>query len=153
IPCWARESWVVIQQVLAKTYASLRGDAVFPVERDWLEASCSIERQSGGLPDAGFEDKSPNAQCPRLRLESSHETPPQTPPAHGWRHIHPLEFGRLGIEESHGAAADRRSVSVDDEKGAAPVGDFLGIQVKVGRSRLGIEAPELGVQRLNEGTA
>src|SRR5207247_10050767 len=67
IPGWARGSWVGIQQVLAKTYAGFRGEAVFPVERDWLEASCSIERQSGGLPDAGFEDKSPNAHCPRPR--------------------------------------------------------------------------------------
>ena len=93
-----RESRVVIPGVLAETYAGFRGEAVFPVERDWVEASCPIEGEGGGLPDAGFEDKSPNTQCPRLRLESSHEAPPQTPPAHGGRHIHPLEFGRPGIE-------------------------------------------------------
>ncbi len=37
----------------------------------------------------------------------------------------------LGIEKPQGAAADRRSLAVDDEEGAAPVGYFLGIQVKV----------------------
>ena len=85
----------MLQEVLAKTYAGFRGEAVFPVERDWVEASCSIEREGGGLPDAGFEDEAPNAQCPRLHLESSHEAPPQTPPAYGGRHIHPLEFAHL----------------------------------------------------------
>ena len=115
----------MIQEVLAEAYAGLRGEAVFPVERDWVEASCSIEGEGGGLPDAGFEHKSPNAQCPRFSLESSHEAPPQPPPAHGGRHIHPLEFGRLGIEEPQGTAANRRSLSVDDEEGAVPLGDFL----------------------------
>ena len=52
-----------------------------------------------------------------------------------------------------GAAADRRSRSVNDEEGAAPVSYFLGMQVKVGRSRLRIDSAELGVQRVNEGTA
>ena len=143
----------MIQEILAEAYAGFRGEAVFPVERDWVEASCSIEREGGGLPDAGFEDKSPDAKGPRLRLERSHEAPPEPAPAHDGRHIHPLEFGRLGIEEPQGTAADRRSLSVNDEEGAAPVGYFLAIQVKVGRSRLGIDAPELGVQRVNEGTA
>jgi len=143
----------MIQEVLAEAYAGFWGEAVLPEEGDWVEASCPIEREGRGLPDAGFEDKSPDAKGPRLRLERSHEAPPEPAPAHDGRHIHPLEFGRLGIEEPQGAAADRRSPSVNDEESAAPVGYFLGIQVKVVRSRLGIDAAELGVQRVDEGTA
>ena len=59
----------------------------------------------------------------------------------------------ISAEEPQGTAADRLSLSVDDEEDAVAVGYFLGIQVKVGRSRFGIDAPELGVQRVNEGTA
>ena len=140
-------------EVLAETYAGFRGEAVFPVERDGVEPSCSIEREGGDLTNAGFEDKPPSPQCPRLLLESSHKASSQTPPAHGGRHEHALELGRLGIEETQGAAADRCSVPVDDEEGAAPAGYFFGVQTKVGCSRLGVHTPEFFVQRINEGTA
>ena len=141
------------QEFLAKTDAGFRREAIFPVQGNWLEAGLPIEREGGGLPDASFEDQAPDAQCPGLGLESGHETPPQALPAHGGGHIHPLEFGRLGIEESQGAATDRSSLLVDDEEGAAPAGHLLGIQTKVRRHGLGIDASELGVQGVNQGVA
>jgi hypothetical protein len=131
-----------IQEVLAETYAGVRGEAVFPEEGDWLEASCSIEGEGGGLPDPGFEDQSPNTKRARLRFERSHEAPPEAFPAHQRRYVHPLEFGRLGVEEPEAATADRRSPSVNDEEGAAAVGYFLGIQLKVVCSRLRIQLTE-----------
>ena len=93
-----------------------------------METGCSIERKSGLLPYAGFQDESPNAKCPGLLFERGHEAPPQPGPAGGGNHIHPLEFGRLGIEEPKGTAADWSSLSVEDEKGATPARYILGIQ-------------------------
>ena len=60
-----------------------------------------------------------------------YETPAKSVPTDERRHVHPLEFGRLGIEEAQGAAADRRSLSVDDEEGAAPAGYLLGIRRRI----------------------
>ena len=56
----------------------------------------------------------------------------------------------LAVEDPHSAAADRRPLPVDNEKRASPLGDFRGIQVEVIGSRLGVGAPQLGVQRLDE---
>ena len=137
----------MIRDVLAETDARSRREAVLPEERDRLETGGSIECERSGLSDAGFENEAPNAKCPRLRFERSHEAPPDAFPTHKGRHIHPLEFGRFGIEEPQGAAPNRRCPSVYDEKGAAALSDFLGVQLKVVRPWLGIERSELGIQR------
>src|SRR5262249_10051696 len=147
------ESLVLILEVLAETYAGFWRKAVFPEEGDWVKAGCSIEREGGGLPDTGLKNESPNAERPRLRLENSHETAAQTPPAHDRRHIHPLELCRIRVEEPQRAAADRHSFPVHDKEGAAALGHLRGIQLKVVRSRLGIQPAQLRVQRLNETTA
>jgi hypothetical protein len=118
-----------------------------------LEPSCSIEPESGGLPNAGFQHQSPNAKRPRLRFERSYEAPPEALPTHRRTHVHPLEFGRLGVEEPEGATADRRSPSVKDEEGAAAVGYVFGIELKVVCSRLWIQLTEFRVQQRDKATA
>jgi hypothetical protein len=149
----ANKSGLMIQNVLAETYAGLWREAVFSEEGYWLEASCSIERERCGLSHTGFKDESPNAKGPRLRFERSHEAPPKTFSTHHGRHIHPLKLGRLSVEEAQGAAPNRRSPLIDDEEGAASVSYLLGIQLEVIRSRLRVEATELGVQRGDQVTA
>jgi hypothetical protein len=149
----ARRSRVVNEELFSQAYAGFWGETVLPVERDGTETGCSIEREGGCLPHAGFQDDSPNAQCPGLRLEGGKEAPPQTCSADSGSHIHPFEFGRLRVEEPEGAAADGSPLPVNDEEGAAPGGYFLGIQPKVSGSWLGIETMQLVVQGANEGAA
>ena len=141
------------EELFSQTYTGFRGETIFPVEGDGVETGCPIQRKGGRLPYAGFQDESPNAQCPGLRLESGHEAPPQTCAPDGGIHIHPFEFGRLGIDEPKGAAADRRSLPVNDEEAASPASDFLGIQLKVSGAGLGIDTAQLLVEGANEGAA
>jgi hypothetical protein len=143
----------MIREILAETYTGFRREAVFPKEGDRLEASCSIGGEGRGLPDPGFENESPNAKRPRLRFERSHKAPPEAFPTHERRYVHPLEFGRLGAEEPEGAAADRVSASVNDQKRAAAAGYFLCIELKVVCARLRIQFAEFGVQGDNKATA
>ena len=72
------------EKLFSENYAGFRGETVLSVERDGAETGCSIEREGGRLPHAGFQDESPNAQCPGLRLESCDEAPPQTCPGGTW---------------------------------------------------------------------
>ncbi len=109
--------------------------------------------EGGGLPDSGFEDQSPNTNRPRLRFKRSHEAPAEALPTHERRHVHPLEFGRVGVEQPEGATADRRPPSANDEEGAAAVAYFLGIQLKVVCSGLRIQLTEFGVQLGDKVTA
>lgn len=118
-----------------------------------MEARGSIEREGGRLPHPRFQHEPPNAKRPGLRFECRHEAPPQACPADVGSHIHPFEFGRLGIEEPEGAAADGNSLSVHDEEGAAPVSHFIGVQLKVGGSRLGIGIAQLVIEGANERAA
>jgi hypothetical protein len=101
-------------QLFTQTDAGARRETVLPVKRNRLEARGSIERESRCLPDAGFEDEPPGASCPGLGLERGHETAAQTCPADRGIHIHPLELGRLVVDEPKRAATDRSAVPVDD---------------------------------------
>jgi len=92
-----------------------------------LESSRSIQRDSGALPDAGFENEAANPKCACLRFERSHEPPSETLTTRVGRHVHPLQLGGVGIEKSQSTAADRSAISVRDEENPAGLRYFLGI--------------------------
>ena len=115
---------------LAKTDARFGRTKVFSVKRDGLKARGAIEREGGTLPDAGFENQSPNAQGTGFGFESGHEPPPQSSSAYLWRHIHSLKFGCLGIEKPHRAAADWISLVINNKERTTPVADLRRLAVQ-----------------------
>ncbi len=125
----------------------MRRIEVIAEEGDFGEADAAVEGDGFGLAGAGFEHQAAGAELAGFRLERCQYLAANTATTGARRDVHPLDLGDVRLNAPHGATADRFARDIGNEKCAAAIRYFVGIQAKKVCVVFSVAVLEFGIQQ------